>query len=73
MIPREIKKLMAAAESRTVEFKAAFLNEAVETIAAFSNAIGGTVILGVSDKGQASGLAAPEFKARLSGKIWRLL
>jgi len=53
---KELKKLIARGESQTLEFKAGFSNEAVETIAAFSNAGGGTVLLGVSDNGQIIGL-----------------
>jgi len=32
---KELKKLIARGESQTLEFKAGFSNEAVETIAAF--------------------------------------
>ena len=56
MMPQDLKKLIAAGESQTLEFKASFSNEAVETIAAFSNTNGGTVLLGVADNGQISGL-----------------
>ena len=56
MTPAEIKKLIKKGESHTLEFKASFSNEAVEAIAAFSNASGGTVLLGVADNGQISGL-----------------
>ncbi|MFH1619521.1 MAG: RNA-binding domain-containing protein [bacterium] len=56
MNAKELKKLIKSGESQTLEFKAAFSNEAVETIAAFSNASGGTVLLGVSDNGKISGL-----------------
>ncbi|MDO8464960.1 MAG: putative DNA binding domain-containing protein, partial [Gallionella sp.] len=57
MTPQELKKLIAAGESQTLEFKASFSNEAVETIAAFSNTNGGTVLLGVADTGQIAGLS----------------
>jgi len=56
MDARELKKLIARGEGRTLEFKASFSNEAVETIAAFSNTNGGTVLLGVADNGQLTGL-----------------
>lgn len=49
---KDLKSLIAAGESQTVEFKTAFSNEAVETIAAFSNTSGGTVFLGVADNAQ---------------------
>jgi len=51
MTPRDLKKLIAAGESQTLEFKASFSNETVETIGAFSNTSGWTVLLGVADKG----------------------
>ena len=53
---KALKKLVAAGESQTLEFKASFSNEAVEAIAAFSNTTGGTVLLGIADNGQISGL-----------------
>ena len=56
MTTQELKKLIAAGESQTLEFKASFSNEAVESIAAFSNTNGGTVLLGVADNGQIPGL-----------------
>ena len=44
-------------EGATVEFKASFNEDVVETLVSFSNAKGGTVYLGVSDKGKAQGIA----------------
>ena len=41
MTPADLKKLINSGESQTLEFKASFSNEAVEAIAAFSNAAGG--------------------------------
>ena len=43
-------------ESHTVEFKSSFNEEVIETLVAFSNAKGGTVYVGVSDKGKVLGL-----------------
>jgi len=43
-------------ESVTVEFKNTFNEEAIETLVAFSNAKGGTVYVGVSDKGKVQGI-----------------
>jgi len=43
-------------ESATVEFKNSFNEEAIETLVAFSNAKGGTVYVGISDKGKLQGI-----------------
>jgi len=43
-------------ENVTVEFKNSFNEEAIETLVAFSNAKGGTVYVGVSDKGKVQGI-----------------
>jgi len=56
MDTKDLKTMIVAGESQTLEFKASFSNEAVETIAAFSNTNGGTALLGVADNGQISGL-----------------
>lgn len=44
-------------ESQTVEFKSSFKEDVVETLVAFSNAKGGTVYVGVSDKGKPLGVS----------------
>jgi ATP-dependent DNA helicase RecG len=43
-------------ESLTVEFKTSFNEDVVETLVAFANAKGGTVYVGVSDKGKPQGI-----------------
>ena len=43
-------------ESLTVEFKTSFNEDVIETLVAFSNTKGGTVYIGVSDKGKAQGI-----------------
>ena len=53
--PEELRRLMAGGESTTVEFKERFGNEAIETVGAFSNTRGGTVLIGVNDQGRAVG------------------
>lgn len=53
--PEELRRLMAGGESTTVEFKERFGNEAIETVGAFSNTRGGTVLIGVNDQGRAIG------------------
>jgi len=43
-------------ESQTAEFKPSFDKEVIETLVAFSNAKGGTVYIGFSDKGKIQGV-----------------
>ena len=43
-------------ESQTVEFKTSFSKDVIETLVAFSNTKGGTVYLGISDKGKTEGI-----------------
>lgn len=55
----QIKKLIAEGENQRVEFKKAkndFPNDAFETICAFLNADGGTLILGVENDGTVTGV-----------------
>jgi len=51
----EIQKLIASGESASVEFKTSFAKEVVETLVAFANADGGTVLVGVDDKREVRG------------------
>ena len=51
----KIKKALASGESETVEFKAGFDKNAIETLVAFANTRGGDVLIGVSDKGEIKG------------------
>jgi ATP-dependent DNA helicase RecG len=44
-------------EGERLEFKSSFQKEVVETLAAFANTRGGTILVGVSDSGQIVGLA----------------
>ena len=46
-----IETLLENGESQTIEFKTSFGREAIETLVAFANAQGGTVLIGVSDDG----------------------
>ena len=48
--------MIPAVESLTVEFKISFNEDVVETLVAFSNAKGGTVYIGVADKGEVKGI-----------------
>lgn len=52
----ELKKLLARGESEIVEFKESFSREAIETAGAFANTKGGTVYIGVANKGLPVGI-----------------
>ena len=45
-----------ASESANTEFKTSFNEGVIETLVAFSNAKGGTVYVGVTDKGEVMGI-----------------
>jgi len=51
-----IEKIIKLGESETVEFKETFDREAIETVGAFANTRGGTLLIGVSDKGDVKGI-----------------
>ena len=51
-----ISKLIHSGESETVEFKENFNMEAFETVSAFANTKGGTILIGVSDRGKINGV-----------------
>lgn len=51
----EVTKILQQGESQTVEFKESFNDEAIETIGAFSNALGGIILIGVKDDGNVCG------------------
>ena len=47
---------LPAAESEKIEFKTSFNEGVIETLVAFSNAKGGTVYVGVTDKSEIKGI-----------------
>jgi len=51
-----LDRLLAEGESETVEFKESLDREALETVAAFANTRGGTLLIGVQDDGTARGI-----------------
>ena len=59
-----ILKIIHSGESETVEFKENFNMEAFETVSAFSNTKGGTILIGVSDKGKIHGVQPSESTLR---------
>ncbi len=52
----EILSLIRSGESQTLEFKSTFDKACIESLVAFANAQGGTVLVGVSDSGDLSGV-----------------
>lgn len=52
-----LEEIIRAGESETVEFKESFNDAVIETLAAFANASGGTVFVGVSDNGMVRGVS----------------
>ena len=56
MRSEDLKKLLEGGESETVEFKASFDKEILETSAAFANTKGGVILIGVSDRGDIKGV-----------------
>ena len=52
----DLGKLLEGGESETVEFKASFDKETLETSVAFANTKGGIILTGVSDKGEIKGI-----------------
>ena len=52
----DLRKLIKSGESETVEFKASFDKEILETSAAFANTKGGVILIGVSDRGDIKGV-----------------
>ena len=52
----DLKQRIAQGENTTTEFKENFDQEAIETAAAFANTEGGTVLIGVSDRREISGI-----------------
>lgn len=56
MRSEDLKKLLEGGESETVEFKANFDKEILETSAAFANTKGGVILIGVSDRGDIKGV-----------------
>jgi len=52
----DIEKLLEGGESDTLDFKESFDRRAKETVGAFSNTIGGIILLGVGNHGEVIGL-----------------
>ena len=55
-----LKQLIDAKESNTVEFKVSFSKAVIESLVAFSNTIGGSVIVGCKDNDEITGVSISE-------------
>ena len=51
-----LTSLICEGESERLEFKSSFDKEAIETIAAFANTVGGSLLVGIQDSGNVSGI-----------------
>ena len=54
---KDLKALIAAGESQTVEFKESFGDVVIETLVAMANASGGKILIGIRDDGSVCGIA----------------
>ena len=52
----DIKQLIANGENDKVEFKTSFKNDSIESIVAFANTKGGSLLIGVNDSGEVVGV-----------------
>ncbi len=61
MSSEELQELLVAGEGERLEFKQEAIkpSDLAETLVAFANSRGGTVLLGVNDRGEATGLRRP--------------
>lgn len=59
-----IHRLIQNGESESVEFKQSFGREALETLCAFANTEGGTILIGVNDSGVVTGTQASKTALR---------
>ena len=55
---------LSKTEGQTVKFKIYFNEDVIETLVAFSNAKGGIVYLGISDKGKPQGIIVHDLLSR---------
>ena len=56
MNKENLLKIIQNGEGKNLEFKSNFNNSVIETLVAFSNAVGGRVFIGVDDKGDIKGI-----------------
>ena len=66
----DIRAMIVAGESGTLEFKASFGKDVIVSLAAFANTKGGKVVAGVDNKGRAVGIdVGPETRQRYLNEI----
>jgi ATP-dependent DNA helicase RecG len=65
MTEADILNLISTGESETCEFKSSFNAETVETLVAFANSKGGTVLVGVNNSGKIIGVELQKETLRL--------
>ena len=70
----DLSKLNKNSESESLEFKESFDSKVLETIGAFANAIGGTILVGVRDDGHVTGIllghnSLEEWAQKMQAKI----
>jgi ATP-dependent DNA helicase RecG len=74
MNEKELKKLLGSGETECIEFKETSSESIYKTISAFANTSGGTIILGIDDKGNVKGVeTSTEFLENLTNKIVDML
>ena len=57
---KDIAEIIKLGESETVEFKRSFNKDVIETAVAFANTKGGTILIGIDDKGDPVGVVCGE-------------
>jgi ATP-dependent DNA helicase RecG len=57
MTEKDINSILSKGESSTIEFKSSFNAEVIETLVAFSNTLGGSVLIGISKDSKLIGVS----------------
>jgi len=55
-----LEAIIRSGESETIEFKETFSDPVIETLSAFANASGGTVLVGIADNGTVKGISVSQ-------------